>query len=307
MSLWNGGMPDVLMTSGSNAGITSRLESNKVPLGVMDSIHLDREPDEIDLTAECRVHIYSDGVIEADGEQGGMFGQQRLEDIIARGYDEAGMAGDVLVDELSAFRGETAQADDITYLELDCNPELMIHEEDLASSSQPNKPSATWTASLDLNHDALRNTDPLPMLLQMVSEIQGLASHRSHLFTILSELYNNALEHGLLGLDSSLKDGADGFTRYYHERERRLQALSEGGLRLELHNHPADNGGSLEIVVRDTGKGFDRYQVPSSKVAGASADKMSGRGLSLVGALCQSLEFFDSGSSVKAVYVWETE
>jgi two-component sensor histidine kinase len=42
-------------------------------------------------------------------------------------------------------------------------------------------------------------------------EIQGLIEHRESIFLIVTELFANALEHGLLGLDSKMKQSADGF------------------------------------------------------------------------------------------------
>ena len=39
--------------------------------------------------------------------------------------------------------------------------------------------------------------------MHVVTELQGLDGYREPLYTVLVELFNNALEHGLLGLESS--------------------------------------------------------------------------------------------------------
>lgn len=48
------------------------------------------------------------------------------------------------------------------------------------------------------------------------------------IFTIIKELFVNALDHGLLGLDSNIKNGPDGFSNYVVERQKRLEAMTEG-------------------------------------------------------------------------------
>jgi len=43
---------------------------------------------------------------------------------------------------------------------------------------------------------------------------------------VLSEVITNAIEHGVLCLDSTLKDAPDGFDLYALERQKRLASLS---------------------------------------------------------------------------------
>ena len=63
---------------------------------------------------------------------------------------------------------------------------------------------------MEMGADVLRMTNPLPIILQAITDIQGLSNHREYLYTILTEMYSNALEHGILGLESSLKQDSDG-------------------------------------------------------------------------------------------------
>ena len=302
ISVWNGGLPEVLITHGTSGQIVKRIHSNRLPLGVQSNAQLNCEPDVYGISPGDCVHVYTDGVIETVDDQGNMFGQERLEALIS-GTSEDLL--ETLEQELLAFRGTAAQADDVTYMRLNCDPKKMGFDSMETDNYIRRGAGATsWRTVLELGHDALRQTDPLPMLLQNIAEIQGMNSQRSHLFTILSELYNNALEHGLLGLDSDIKNGADGFSRYYQEREARLKALSSGGLSIELSNHPLGDGGVLDIVVRDTGKGFEEHQlVPLD----SDASRVSGRGLGLVMALCDTVEFSSSGNCVKATYRWKAD
>lgn len=50
----------------------------------------------------------------------------------------------------------------------------------------------------------------MPYLLQLLLEIHGLREQSGALYSVMAELYSNALEHGVLGLDSRLKRDAQG-------------------------------------------------------------------------------------------------
>ena len=60
-------------------------------------------------------------------------------------------------------------------------------------------------------------------------EVPGLRPHSSRLYTILAELYSNALEHGVLGLSSRLKSSSDGFGEYYAQRSLKLMEFGTVG------------------------------------------------------------------------------
>jgi hypothetical protein len=75
-------------------------------------------------------------------------------------------------------------------------------------------------------------------------EVHDLRPRGGALYTVLAELYSNALEHGLMGLDSRLKCDAEGFARYYAERRERLQNLSHGFVRFHLDLAPHGDGGA---------------------------------------------------------------
>jgi anti-sigma regulatory factor (Ser/Thr protein kinase) len=99
-----------------------------------------------------------------------------------------------------------------------------------------------------------------------------------------------------------LKQGEDGFTNYFQQREQRLAALTEGQIRISLRIHHNSNGGYIVITVEDSGHGFD-FSVLSQN---AASDMLySGRGLLLVKSLVKQLHFFEPGNKAEAIYVWE--
>eukprot|EP00487_Bulimina_marginata_P005619 TRINITY_DN23823_c0_g1_i1.p1 TRINITY_DN23823_c0_g1~~TRINITY_DN23823_c0_g1_i1.p1 ORF type:complete len:100 (-),score=16.23 TRINITY_DN23823_c0_g1_i1:10-309(-) len=89
----------------------------------------------------------------------------------------------------------------------------------------------------------------------MITLIKGAEEHRSTLFLILSEAYNNALEHGLLDLSSSIKDSEDGLVDYYLQRDYKLNELNSGSITIDVKYIPQET--MLYLTIIDSGKGFD--------------------------------------------------
>ncbi|MDO9239185.1 MAG: ATP-binding protein, partial [Methylicorpusculum sp.] len=158
-----------------------------------------------------------------------------------------------------------------------------------------------WKTSLEFEPSALRKVNPVPIVMNSIMEIQGLKAHREALYVIVSELFTNALEHGLLDLDSSLKQTPDGSMQFYELREQKLQQLSEGKITISLSHLPVSQGGQLIIEVQDSGKGFD---FNPEALNDNCMDTYYGRGMILLKKLCQSFEYIGSGNQVKATYEW---
>lgn len=158
-----------------------------------------------------------------------------------------------------------------------------------------------WSASFEFRAQTLKRFNPLPFLLQLLLEVQGLREQGGALYTVLAELYSNALEHGVLGLDSALKRDAKGFAEYYRERSARLERLEEGHVRIHLALMPEGEGGRLRIQVEDSGKGFDARQLPAVQDGKVL---LSGRGLNLVRQLAARCDLPEDGKGIRVEFVW---
>ena len=295
----NLGMPDIVLLD--SAGVRARIKSHGLPLGVgaeRDAGDLVRL---LTVTRGERLLLASDGVHETLNACGEQFGAGRLED--AARTSQQGLLIYGVKDALARFRGDEPMSDDSSLVEVQLVPEL-FERSDVAQShpshgAEAAGASGQWRMSLELHADALRVTDPVPMLITQLQQVPGLEAQRSVLYTVLSELYSNALEHGVLGLSSTLKEQPDGFERYLAARERQLAELSEGFVRINAVCALWPSGGQLEIEVEDSGRGFDwRVQPPGPH------DDVHGRGLQLVRGLCQSVAFEGAGNRVCATYVW---
>jgi len=137
-------------------------------------------------------------------------------------------------------------------------------------------------------------------------EVPGLRRKSGEIYTLLSELYNNALEHGVLELPSEWKYTPEGFDRYYSERASRLSGVSGHYIRFSFHHEPTQWGGRLRVVCEDSGQGFDfqNHAVLQSTEMEQSGARYAGRGLILLKRLAESIRFHEQGSRVEIVYDW---
>lgn len=297
ISIFNGGLPPVLITDGQGE-VVHRSESNHLPLGISKDYEVNIQVLEYDVNE--RIYMYSDGITEMEMESGEMLGQERLEALIR----EAGEGGafDYLNEMVQHCHQARSADDDVTYIEL---IPAKVMDESIApsdSDSESNE-SGEWRLVIDMGAQSLRRADPLPILVNAISEVQGLSNHRSNIFTILSELFNNALEHGILHLDSSMKDSAEGFAQYYEERHSRLEKLDTGYIAIQCCHTPTPHGGRLNIQVENGGTDMPiglNEPSPSKE----RSNPYSGRGLALVQSLCESVEVNPIENSVTAIYAW---
>jgi CheY-like chemotaxis protein len=177
-------------------------------------------------------------------------------------------------------------------------PRPVPRPEDEAPGEAEPEPRAGSRIRLDLDAPVLAGGDPVLQLHQFLDSLPGIEPRRPEIFLILTELFYNALDHGLLRLDRTVRDGPDGFSRYQAERSRRRRELTEGSVTIELTHEARDGGGTLHLLVQDSGPGFDVANLL------AGNDGSGARGILLVRSLCRELCYGAGGSRAEATYEW---
>lgn len=300
ITIWNGGLPDVLMFD-REQGIKRRFNSKNVPLGVLNQSMFDRSVEIIEVAPSDSLFLYTDGVIEAENAHQEFFGQQRLEDYFERfGSDDTVM--ERVKKGLEVFQEGVDQGDDITFIQIDCYEPESDGREREETGNQQSRASGDWHMEMKLTVPMIRQVDPMPLLVQMLMEIQGLYKYREHIYTILTELFLNALEHGVLGLDSSLKATPDGFMNYYTAKQERLEQMDEGFVHIRMRHSKEGDGGCLELTLEDSGPGFD---INTRTVSLEENMAPSGRGIPLLQKLCSELNYNETGNRATAIYRWK--
>ncbi len=298
--IWNGGLPDVLVLD-SNHSILGRVPSTHLALGVDSGDPHYRHTEVIELSPTAKIFACSDGVVESWVDAGGMLGDEglaRLLGSIPSGRDLVG----AVFDWLGRHRDEATASDDVSVLAIDLGQPINIHPAE--SSRAQSQSHGEWEVTWRLEASTIKRSDLLPIIMRTWRDFPAPQKEREKIYLILAELFNNSLEHGLLGLDSALKKDAEGFSKYYAEKERRLEELQSGAIEIRLAHTPNRHGGEVSIMVEDTGPGFVRSE------ANASLDGNlghAGRGLALIEELCDSVNYNSRGNRVEVIFNWSYE
>lgn len=310
LSLWNGGLPDVLLID-KDGDIKKRISSSYLPLGIVPEIE-DNHSTWIQLDPDDHLLVHTDGLLEMHNAAGEMFGISRLEQIFRQGGDTAAIKSRI-IQAIDTFPGTDEQEDDISFVLLQYDarekPGLRSFPNEQLDGRQPQENiieqrgyQELWSWTLDLDTNSLKRLDVIPFILTHLDQLYGLGAHRNKLFTILAELFNNALDHGILGLDSKMKQTPEGFMEYIELRKRRLNKLENGKIALIFRMQESNKGNILCIGMEDSGPGFD-YRAQQQKSDSSTETQYCGRGITLVKQFCDSIEYHGAGNRVEAVYV----
>jgi len=307
----NAGLPDAYIF-GVSGEIKHQIASSHPPMGVLPQLLPNTNLTVLTVDADDRILLISDGIVEARNEYGEMFEFDRFEVSASAGVIVGNVSERVLNDVME-FCHSMPQEDDISLIDIPCggwttkikatDKTILPHRDKFDIDTAINLPSA-WRWQLTLSGSRLAKVNPIPMALSQINEIEGDSEHWQNLYTILTELFVNSLDHGVLELSSKLKSSAEGFALYFKERELRLADLKSGFVDIQLSYHPMEDGGRVIIYITDSGRGFD-YEKYQEKIQQGMADKkFSGRGLLVLEQLCESLVYRGKGTVVEASYVW---
>lgn len=292
ITIWNGGMPDAYIVNNKQQSYQT-VKAQHLPLGVVDESEFDTAVQMVSLSGGEKFYFFTDGIIETVNKSGEMFGAERINAILTQYNDNS---FEMVIETYIGFKGNIEQKDDITFVEIDCDNVPKEANTDSEHQIDQLKQSIPLHVDVSLCSKDIRDKDPVKQVVDLVSVIPALKSHRDTISALLSELYINALEHGVLKLESKDKTDDDAFIQYYNEKEKALAKLEDGSIRITVDFTPEDNAGELKIRIHDSGSGFDSEHVATT------FDAPFGRGLLLASSLCEGLNFENNGSIVEAVY-----
>lgn len=287
VNYWNGGMPAALLIN-EQGEVIRRLKPAHVALGVMDDEEFDSRVTSFRAPSGSSIAMFTDGVIELLGHQHQFLGAEALETLLSTHPSPEDFPQ--IVEELERFRGETPLHDDLSLAILSCLPTKLVQ-----ATPEPEQLVIPFQLESVLGPDYLKQLDPVAQIMTTISQLPYLSRHRTTIYLFLAEAFNNALEHGLLGLDSELKQDADGFSKYYELRQERLQQLTEGSIRIML----AFDASRKEVMIQvsDSGEGSPQYE----RVTDFS-DKAYGRGLELLRQMTTDLSWDHATRTVSFKY-----
>lgn len=302
VEIWNGGMPTIHIL-GADGRVVQSCKSFSLPLGVVASEAMEFVPMRHYFDQPGKVLAFSDGLVEARNKLGEAFGLTRLlEALEGRPSDECIQYAR---DSLELFMEGEPQHDDVSLVLASFGGVKTIASEqkqhglsgvDLPAVLAAN--NVAWRYAVTLGFDELKYINTVPFMMSFVNVVRSLTFCQSDVFLILTELFLNALDHGVLKLDSAIKSGQNGMECYLLERSQRLSVLSQGCIEIDLSELYLDGNTILRIRIKDSGCGFDWRAIDSSE----NFTHYHGRGISLVRHLCLNVEYLASGNEVIAYY-----
>lgn len=293
LTYWNGGMPPALIYD-IKGTIRHRLKAQHMALGVLDPEQFDAQALTIRTQRSDHIAVYTDGVIELLSQQREFLGAETFEEYLAD-YPRLDDF-DNLVAKLESFRGNQPLHDDLSLAILQCRPtELVSPHEDAEAYALP------FTFESVLTTTDLQQLDVVSGVLSILGRLPKLRGHRTTIYLLLAEVYNNALEHGLLGLDSRMKNDVDGFAYYYQLRAERLAALTEGSIVLRVQYQPKAH--YLHFTLTHTGGPWE-WDAPSEEDA---LMQSYGRGLDLLQQLAHEVRWHEQGQRIEFGYFFTSK
>lgn len=270
-------------------------------MGILSPEDFDAAVEFFSYEEACSLMMFSDGVIELNDRHGTTFGLQRL---LAAANIAAPLRWQNIVDAIQTYSdGPASERDDIALLMAECKLRGSAHPNQRTSRTSPSHQGngmVIWQLALSLSIPQIKKMDVVPFLLDVVQQIERDDQRGGEIFMILSELFNNALDHGLLKLDSTLKHHEEGIERYFEERSDRLAKTETGLIQLRLEKVLNEDGSAtLRVHVNDSGDGFDHHHVITHM---ATTDQRHGRGIPLLYRLCSSVNYLGNGAEVEVEF-----
>jgi DNA-binding response OmpR family regulator len=290
LNLFNGGMPDVV--SLNNDGSIERYSSCTMSLGILEPE--DFEPNIITLHTDTikNLFFFSDGLIEQQNNHNEEFGMNRVIQLLEKKKSQEPLVSYV-VNHFSVFNEMRELQDDLSVCDLQVDALMAKHL--LANQQAMSANSGKVCASITLKGQIIATTDIVGCFDSLMHSIDLVGDMRHRAFTVFAELISNALDHGILDLDSTLKNDYVGFGEYLMLKEERLNNISEeANLVMSFEYSPMTN--EINFSIADSGSGYD-----NALRRNMNDESLSGRGLSLIEQLCKSVEVTPPGNQTSVV------
>jgi PAS domain S-box-containing protein len=298
VEVWSGGCPPPFILN-SRGERVYQFKPRHLAMGILP-------PEQFDASVEYYSYdnddsslvMFSDGVIEMENEDGERFGVESLLEAVQ--VEGSTTRWNQAMRRIESYCGDNDhEKDDIALMMVRCEsgPNYAMNEIlPKKESEEIIDGNVVWRFEMMLTMQQIRKLNVVPLLLEIVQRIEKDKERGGEIFMVLSELFNNALDHGVLKLASSLKHSEDGMEKYFEERAERLANINTGHIQLNLQKVLGEDGSALlRIQVIDSGEGFDFERVSKEVTNNTS---LHGRGVVLLFNVCRSVQYFNGGSEV---------
>lgn len=289
LTYWNGGIPDALLINEAGA-VEKRLVPEHMALGILSPDEFSSQVSHCFVEKNTRLITYTDGVVEMTNKADERLSEQGVEALLLRYARERDFEG--LVGSFQTFQQGQEQFDDISLVCLDCAATNLP-----VSQADTNVTHLPFRLVVYLKENEIKGRDPIIKLVDSLSHLEGIRAHKTTLYLLLAEAFNNTLEHSVLQLDSGIKETGQGFDEYYRTREARLAVLEGVEIEIDIEYKPDSSLLSFSISS-NSDNGFSEYQ----QVSEDDEQQTFGRGLQLIRNFSSHVEWRDDGRRLYIEY-----
>lgn len=285
--VWNGGMPDILVKD-SQQTLKHRISSTNYPLGLHEDLEI--QPLFVEVADGDTMYGYAERRTHNEQAINAPYKNESLEQLLTAVQFEGvnALTSSDTINELTIVI--------FTISELN-HFDTKVKETEQSTPLVP----TNWKMNFDFQSSALRKIEIVPLMINALMHMQAPQHHKQRIYTVLTELCSNALDHGVLALNSELKNTPNGFAEYYTLREQRLADLENGFIKIRFSNQRLPSGAKLTIDVEDSGEGFDFKSILNKQ---SDEHTFSGRGVYLLQQLCDKVSFLGKGNHARIEYLW---
>ncbi|WP_278356503.1 PP2C family protein-serine/threonine phosphatase [Idiomarina abyssalis] len=289
LTYWNGGIPDALLINEAGQ-VENRLVPEHMALGILPPEEFSSQVSHCFIGKGIRLITYTDGVVEMTNQDDQRLSEDGFEELLRRYACKRDFDG--LVTALQKFQQGQEQFDDVSLVCLDCGPtNLPVIRPDTNVTHLP------FRLVVYLKEDEIRGRDPIIKLVDSLSHLEGIRAHKTTLYLLLAEAFNNTLEHSFLQLDSEIKQTGQGFDEYYRAREERLAELEGVEIEIDIEYRPKSSLLSFSLSSNSE-NGFNEPVNDTEE----DESLAFGRGLQLIRNFSSHVEWRDNGRCLYIEY-----
>jgi len=289
LTYWNGGIPDALLINEAGQ-VENRLVPEHMALGILPPEEFSSQVSHCFIGKGIRLITYTDGVVEMTNQDDQRLSEDGFEELLRRYACKRDFDG--LVTALQKFQQGQEQFDDVSLVCLDCAPtNLPVIRPDTNVTHLP------FRLVVYLKEDEIRGRDPIIKLVDSLSHLEGIRAHKTTLYLLLAEAFNNTLEHSFLQLDSEIKQTGQGFDEYYRAREERLAELEGVEIEIDIEYRPKSSLLSFSLSSNSE-NGFNEPVNDTEE----DESLAFGRGLQLIRNFSSHVEWRDNGRCLYIEY-----
>lgn len=296
LSVLNAGIPEALLQR--DGQVIRYFASENLPAGIPELSQYPVHIEQADIREGDRFMAFSDGMIDA-------FGLEEIQQELLESPGKLSHNGHCsLIKNALAMRvQDTEQHDDISWALWEVPPTTLQVSAPQAHHTENADLVTGLTLHFSLNPRYCDAKDLLPQIQTLLSNQSVPEEHIQVLMLLLTESIANAIEHGILDLESDIKM-TQGFEAFAALRKLRLSHCQNAEVQLKIALLMKTNTTEIEkfqIEITDSGEGFNWKSCLDDGVKVEQSDEVLpfGRGLTLIKALASELSFNEKGNGIR--------